>query len=174
MILFWSFITYSFVGFLLEIIYARATGGQQDRKCFLLLPLCPVYGLGACGILSLSDRILSSPFLLFLFGGLTATAAEYLVAVLYEKGLGISFWDYRGLPGSLHGRVCIPFSLVWGLLSMPLVYWLHPMLLPLLAAIPVPLGFMALTTLLADGLVSTLLLKQTGSRECLRWYSSRI
>ena len=47
----WYFIWYSFLGFLLEVGYARWTGGRRDRKCLLLLPLCPVYGLGACAVL---------------------------------------------------------------------------------------------------------------------------
>lgn len=49
----WYFIWYSFLGFLLEVGYARWTGGRRDRKCLLLLPLCPVYGLGACAVLLL-------------------------------------------------------------------------------------------------------------------------
>ena len=172
MVLFWSFIVYSFIGFLLEVIYALLSGGQRDRKCFLVLPLCPVYGLGACAILSLPDGIIQSPLLLFLIGGRTATGAEYLTAVLYEKAFGISFWDYRGLPGNLHGRVCLPFSLIWGALSLPLVYWLHPILLPFFSLIPAPVTWMVSATLLADGVVSSLLLKQTGSRNCLRWYAT--
>ena len=43
---FWCFIAYSFIGYCLEKIYAAATHAlQQNRKGFLLLPLCPVYGL---------------------------------------------------------------------------------------------------------------------------------
>ena len=45
MIWVWNFILYSFFGFLLEVAYARATGGRGDRKSLLVLPLCPVYGL---------------------------------------------------------------------------------------------------------------------------------
>ena len=45
---FWYFLFYSFLGFLLEVGYAWWTGGSLDRKCLLLLPLCPVYGLGYC------------------------------------------------------------------------------------------------------------------------------
>ena len=44
----WNFYLYSFFGFLLEVVYARLTRAKKrDRKCRLLLPLCPVYGLGA-------------------------------------------------------------------------------------------------------------------------------
>ena len=40
---FWYFVLYSFVGFVLEVLFARATGNpKRDRKCHLFLPLCPV------------------------------------------------------------------------------------------------------------------------------------
>ena len=101
MIWVWNFILYSFFGFLLEVAYARATGGRGDRKSLLVLPLCPVYGVGACLILLLPRTVIQNPFTLFLLGGLAATAAEYGMAILYERGLGVSFWDYTGLPGSI-------------------------------------------------------------------------
>ena len=44
-LIFWYFIAYSFIGYCLEKIYAAAIHApRQTRKCFLLLPLCPVYG----------------------------------------------------------------------------------------------------------------------------------
>lgn len=109
MIWFWTFLFYSLMGFFLEVAYARSTGGDPNRKCLLLLPLCPVYGLGACAILLLPGWVSRSLPALFLLGGLTATAAEYLTALFYHYVLHVSFWDYRGLPGSLQGRVCLPF-----------------------------------------------------------------
>ena len=171
LIWFWSFLTYSFLGFLLEVAYARLTGGRADRKCFLVLPLCPVYGLGAGTILLLPDWVKGMPALLFLLGGLLATAVEYGTALFYEKVLEVSFWDYRGLPGSIRGRVCLPFSLAWGALALPLVHWLHPALAPWLAGLPLPVGTAAMTTVLADAALSGLLLRLTKNRDCLRWYA---
>ena len=168
---FWNFVVYSFLGFLLEITYARATGGRGDRKCLLVLPLCPVYGLGALGILLLPQWILSRPPFLFFCGALVATAAEYAAALFYERMLGVSFWDYRDLPWNLGGRVCLPFSLAWGCLSLPLVLWLHPLLAPLLEAIPSPVTWAAAAALGADLLLSAALLRRTGDRSCLRWYA---
>ena len=50
----WLFCLYSFLGYLLEKIFAAVTGSRhQVRKCFLLLPLCPVYGLGMAAVLAL-------------------------------------------------------------------------------------------------------------------------
>lgn len=170
MLWFWSFIVYSFAGFLLEVAFARLAGGRADRKGLLVLPLCPVYGAGACLILALPRWVDSRPLALFLLGGLTATAAEYLAALWHEKALGVSFWDYHGLPGNLRGRVCLPFSLAWGALSLGLVYRVYPALSPWLARIPDPVGWAALATLLADGLFTAAALRSTGDTASLRWY----
>ena len=132
MVWFWSFLVYSWLGFLLEAVYALWVGASPDRKCLAVLPLCPVYGLGACAILLLVPRE-TALLPLFLLGCGTATAAEYAASLFYQRVLGVSFWDYRGLPGSVQGRVCLPFSLAWGLLSIPLVRWLPPALVPWLA-----------------------------------------
>ena len=137
---FWIFVCYSFIGFLLEITYARATKGCLDRKCLLVLPLCPVYGLGACAILLLPPWTVQRPWMLFLLSAIVATAVEYGTAVFYEQVFGVSFWDYRDLPGNLQGRVCLPFSLAWGALALPMVYWLHPHLTPWLRLIPLPIS----------------------------------
>lgn len=168
---FWCFAAYSFAGFLLETAFAALTGGHANRKGLLVLPLCPVYGAGACLILALPGWVDARPWALFLLGGLSATAAEYLAALWHEKALGVVFWDYSGLPGNVGGRVCLPFSLAWGALSLGLTYWVHPVLSPWLARIPVPVGRMALLTLQADAALTAALLRQNGDVSCLRWYS---
>ena len=54
----WLFWTYSFLGYLLEKAFAWLTRSpQQVRKCFLLLPLCPVYGLGVLAVLALPPEL---------------------------------------------------------------------------------------------------------------------
>ena len=166
----WSFIAYSFAGFLLETAFAWLTGGTAGRKGLLVLPLCPGYGAGACLLLALTAPVRGEPPAVFLVGGLAATAAEYLAALYHEKALGVSFWDYSDLPGSLRGRVCLPFSLAWGTLSLGLVYWLHPLLAPWLARIPAPVGWLTLAALLTDGLFTAALLRTTGDTASLRWY----
>ncbi|MFQ9411911.1 MAG: putative ABC transporter permease [Evtepia gabavorous] len=35
-----------------------------------------------------------------------ATLVEYVVAVFYEKGVGVRFWEYDQQPGNLSGRIC--------------------------------------------------------------------
>ena len=169
----WYFIWYSFLGFLLEVGYARWTGGRRDRKCLLLLPLCPVYGLGACAVLLLPPAVLERPLLLAAAGGAVATEVEYGMALFYERVLRVSFWNYEGLPGSIQGRVCIPFALAWSLLMLPLVYLVHPAAARLAAAIPDPVSWAVLVALLGDLAISGGILRRTGERACLQWYRRR-
>ena len=168
MIWVWYFILYSFIGFILEVIYSKATNGIGGRKCLLVLPLCPVYGLGACAILLLPSGITSRPLLLFLFGGLTATAVEYGVALFYEWAFQVSFWNYQGLPGNLRGRVCLPFSLSWGLLTVPAVTRVAPLLELLERRIPAGITWLCLMAFTADAVCSLYFLFRTHDLTALR------
>lgn len=168
--IFWAFLFYSFCGFLFEITFARAIGHpKRDRKCHLLLPVCPVYGLGALAILLLPSWIRSSPPLLYLAGALSATAVEWCLSLFYEKAAGTAFWDYSALSWNLRGRVCLPFSLFWGLLALPLVYVVHPWAAPFFSAVPAAVTIPAALLYLGDAAASLFLLRRGGT-PALRWY----
>ena len=163
----WTFWTYSFFGYLLEKGYAAATRAErQARKGFLLLPMCPVYGLGALAVLALPPALSDGFWSLALWGGLTATAVEYVVHLLYDRLLGVRFWDYSQVRGNLRGRVCLPFSLAWGLLAagLPVV---QAVLVPVLAAVPPAVTYAALLVFTADAVVSLRLLRRAGDTEIL-------
>lgn len=167
----WYFIIYSFCGFLLEVAFARVIGHpKRDRKCFLLLPLCPVYGLGACLILLLAPLV-RSPLWVMAAGGLAATGTELVLGLFYRFVLGVRFWDYAGMRGSLGGLVCPAFSLCWTVLALALVYLVHPGVSLLAERIPPVFAPPVLILLMADALVSCVALRRTGTTEVLRWYA---
>ena len=169
--LFWQFLIYSFLGFLLEVLFARIVKAQKtDRKCFFLLPLCPVYGLGALLITALPIAVQRNPLLLFLLGALAATSAEYFMDWFYEKALGVRFWNYSAMRWNINGRVCLLFSFAWGFLSLALVNWLHPRVLWLAGRIPAGWTLPAVLLFLVDAVGSAVLLRSTGSTASLRWY----
>lgn len=169
--LFWHFLIYSFLGFLLEVVFARVVRSRkQDRKCLYLLPLCPVYGVGALLITRLPAFVRAQPLLLLVYGALAATAAEYVMDWMYETFLRVRFWDYSARPWNLHGRVCLPFSLAWGALALALVRWVHPFVAHWSEQIPAGWILPALLILLADGLFTAYLLRSTGDTASLRWY----
>jgi uncharacterized membrane protein len=169
--LFWQYFGYSLCGFLLEVAFARAThSSKQDRKCHLLLPVCPVYGVGALGVTLLPGWIRARPLLLIPAGAAVCTAAEWALSLFYERAAGAAFWDYSHLPWNLRGRVCLLFSLFWGLLCLPLVYGVHPLLLRWAQAIPSWVTRPAALFYLADAAVSLVLLRRHGT-DGLRWYA---
>lgn len=169
--LFWLFLVYSFFGFLLEVVFARITrAGKQDRKCMVLLPLCPVYGLGALLIVHLPAALQSRPFLLFLSGALAATAAEYFMDWFYEKALGVRFWNYSSLPWNLNGRVCLLFSAAWGLLSLALIAWVHPAVVRWISIIPTGWTLPAALLAALDTGFTVYVLRTAGTTDALRWY----
>ena len=165
----WYFIIYSFAGFLLEVAFARAIRHpKRDRKCFVLLPLCPVYGLGACLILLLAP-LMPGPLWVMAAGGLAATGAELAMGLFYRFALGVRFWDYTGIRGSLGGLVCPRFSLYWTALA--LVYLVHPAVSLLAEGIPAFLAPPAAILLGADGAVSCAALRRAGDTDVLKWYA---
>ena len=162
----WIFWIYSFLGYGLEKAFAAATHApNQGRKCFLLLPLCPVYGLGMAAVLALPAR---GPWLV-LWGGLTASAVEYAYHWACETFLGVRFWDYSRVPGNLRGRVCLPFTAIWGVLTALAVWWVQPWVEMSASAIPWQVTYLFLLIFTADAICSARFLRKTHDIEGLRW-----
>ena len=168
--LLWYFFIYSFLGFLLEVAFARVTRHpKRDRKCFLLLPLCPVYGVGAILIHSLSGLI-RGPLWVMAAGFVGATAAELGMGLFYRYVLRVDFWDYSDQAFNLRGLVCLRFSLYWSGLALVLVYVADSPILRVIQVIPPWLDVPAVMVLALDGAVSAFALRMTGNTEVLRWY----
>ena len=134
--------------------------GNQIRRCFWLLPLCPVYGLAVTAVLALPQPLLQLPWLP-LWGGIVTTAVEYAVHWLYDRALGVQFWDYSPLRFHIHGRVCLSFSMAWGLLVTAAMLFIQPTLDALIAAIPPVLTLSAMLLVTGDGLVTVRYLAET-------------
>ena len=162
----WCFWIYSFLGYLLEKSFAKLTHAElQGRKCFLCLPLCPVYGLGMLAVLAAPQRNVVGQIL---WGAVAATAVEYVVHWLYEALFRVRFWDYSNLPGNLHGRVCLPFSVIWGGLTAGAVWLLQPGVKVLSARVPGEITWLFLQVFTVDALLSAKQLWKTGDPESLR------
>ena len=168
-LLLWQFWIYSFFGYLLEKGFAAATrSNNQVRKCFLFLPLCPVYGLGVLAVLALPPSVQTNFWLMAVWGGVTATAVEYVVHWAYQELFDVRFWDYSSVWGNLRGRICIPFSAAWGLLLAVVLPAVHGALDPLLAAVPVGVTYAVLLLFAADAVISARILQRTGDPAALQ------
>lgn len=124
------FTLYSFAGWLLEVTYAFFKERRFVNRGFLTGPLCPVYGFGALLILNFSFILKSQlPNLLtnLIFIALLTTILEYITGYVLETFLNVKAWDYSNEFCNLKGRVCLKFSIFWGLLGCFVIYGLHPM-----------------------------------------------
>ncbi|WP_325201033.1 putative ABC transporter permease [Oscillibacter sp.] len=162
----WYFWIYSFLGWLVELAFAAASRSEdRRRRCLLFLPLCPVYGLGMLAALALPPM---GRLGLTVSGGLAATAVEYAYHWAGERFLGVRFWDYAQVPGNLRGRVCLPFSLAWGLLVWAAVTFVQPAAAALAAAVPDAATYVCLLLFTGDLVCSLWFLRVTGDLRGMR------
>ena len=162
----WYFWIYSFLGWLVELAFALASrSGEQRRRCFLLLPLCPVYGLGMMTALALPPMGWLG---LTVWGGLAATAVEYAVHWAGERFLRVEFWDYSQVSGNLRGRVCLPFALAWGLLAAAALRFVQPGAEILASEAAPALTYACLLVFTMDAISSLWFLRTTGDLSEMR------
>lgn len=148
---FWYFLLYSFLGYLLEKLFAAlARSPHRVRKCRLLLPICPVYGFAMVAVLALPPDMTDSFWKLWLYGALTVTAVEFVLHLFYDKVLGVAFWDYSATKMDVDGRICMPFSVAWGVLVVLAVEVIQPWLAWLAVSVPPLLTWAMSGLLVAD------------------------
>lgn len=56
-----------------------------------------------------------------MIGSAIITAVEFLTGVIVNLWLRLKVWDYSALPYNLLGQICLPFSLLWFFLTVPIV-----------------------------------------------------
>lgn len=135
--LFWYFVIFSIIGLFVETIYCYVTTGVlESRKGLLIGPFCPVYGIGAVILIITTYRLKDSNFKIFLVGAVVGGIVEYLISFILEAIYGIRFWEYSYLKYNLNGRICIVYSLFWGILSIVLIRWVKPVIDKLISKIP--------------------------------------
>lgn len=121
------FALYSFLGFCIETVYGLLTKGViESRKSFLWGPFCGIYGLGAIIMILALQRFKKNNYTLFLGGYIVGSAIEYFVSLFGEIMLNVKWWDYSNEPFNINGRVCLFYSIAWGLLAIYLIKHVHP------------------------------------------------
>ena len=131
------FIIYSVIGFIIETIFGFLTKGViESRKSFIYGPFCAIYGIGAVVMLMGLQRFKKNNYTLFIGGFIIGSIIEYVVSLVGELLFDIKWWDYSNVPFNIGGRVCVWFSLFWGLLAIYLVTHIHPKVDSFLGKIP--------------------------------------
>lgn len=90
-----------------------------------------------CAVLALGADRIGPLWELALLCSITATTTEYAVHLFCDAVLGVRFWVYSATKTDVNGRICLPFSLAWGVLGALAVRFVQPALAALAAGIPV-------------------------------------
>lgn len=121
------FALYCFTGWVLEVIYRSITQRKFVNAGFLFGPFVIIYGLAAFVIIAMEHAFQGWHIILrFILYGLTITFMEYMVGFLSEKIFKLTLWDYSENRFNIHGHVCLHFSVLWTLLIMVFVAFIHP------------------------------------------------
>lgn len=121
------FLVYSFIGWIIEVIYTLFMEKKLINRGFLIGPLVPIWGTGAV-LITLILRPQDSLFNMAISSAFIGSFLEYVVNYLMEKIFKVRWWDYSKLPFNINGRVCLTSSCFFGLGGILIVKIINPKL----------------------------------------------
>lgn len=121
------FIIYSFLGFVVETIFGMLTKGViESRKSCFYGPFCCIYGLGAAIMIPGLQKFKRNNWTLAIGGMIEGSIIEYVVSWIGEIIFQIKWWDYSNMPLNMNGRICLLFTIFWGILAVVLLRLVNP------------------------------------------------
>ncbi|RCX17620.1 putative membrane protein [Anaerobacterium chartisolvens] len=132
---FFYFVFYALVGWCIETIYVSILEKRFVNRGFLNGPFCPVYGFGFLIVIAMLTPIKQNLPVLFIGSIVLTSALEYLTGFALEKIFNHTWWDYSHKAFNLKGRICLSNSLIWGILSVVTLHFLHPQIKRLIGLI---------------------------------------
>ncbi|GAB6171367.1 membrane protein [Paradesulfitobacterium aromaticivorans] len=131
------FALYSFLGWVLEFIYRSLTQKEVVNPGFLSGPFLPIYGTFALLVLLCRSILAELPLVWqFLILTMLSTGIEYGAGYLLESVFHLQLWSYRHTPLNYKGRIALPYALLWGMLGLFFLHYIHPYFETLTAGIP--------------------------------------
>ena len=79
----------------------------------------------------------------------------------------MQFWDYSSTKCDVNGRICLPFSICWGILSMLAVRYVQPVLEGYAALLPEWAAALAVFLVTLDGILTARVLLTTHDIDAL-------
>lgn len=120
------FYIYSFLGWILEMVYCVLMLGVFNKRGFLYGPVCPIYGFGAIILIQSLKSVKTNNIGKFFIAMVIFTVFEYIVSVVLENLFGLRWWDYTNEPFNFQGRVSLAFSIIWGIIGVIFIEKVHP------------------------------------------------
>lgn len=142
------FIIYSFIGWLMEVIYTLIESKKFVNRGFLIGPYCPIYGVGSILLIICLKSFASNPIILFIMSLIICSGLEYATSYIMEKLFKARWWDYSNIKFNINGRICLKNMLAFGVLGTLITYIVNPFIMSLLNKVPSDILF-TITIILA-------------------------
>lgn len=137
------FFVFSVFGYLLETAYSFIMH-TNFKSGFLYGPITPLYGIGIIIIFCLSNYIFNKlhlskvveTIIVFILITLVLTFLEFVAGYLIEKIFNVVFWDYSNQKFHIGKYISLSMSLIWGVGSIFLIYFVKPWISDYINKIP--------------------------------------
>lgn len=132
----------SFFGVLIEMLWCLVTNGYIESRAGVVYgPFNPLYGIGTVVLTVCLYKFRNrGAFLSFLGGTIVGSVVEYVCSWGQEFVFGSRSWDYSGMPFNINGRICLLYSMFWGVLGVLWIKNLYPRMAKWILKIPNRVG----------------------------------
>lgn len=140
--LIWVFLSCSFLGAMIEMIWCYFTMGKiMSRSSLIYGQFSIVWGFG-CVLLTILFHNMAgkSERYIFKIGTFAGGVYEYICSFISEYLFGVKFWDYSHIPFNVNGRINLLFCFFWGLIAVIWVQKIYPCLSQYIENIPMYIG----------------------------------
>ena len=165
--LLWLFLCYSFLGWVLETVAAALRQKRLVNRGLINGPFCVLYGTTAVIITVYLHEL--DGIWLFLGSMIFATVMEWVAGHLIEKFYHERWWDYSDMPWNLDGYICLPASVLWGMLGYSVLKWQNEFFAGLFSVLPELLGkiliFLVLISVVFDCVATLVILSGKSKRQ---------
>ncbi|NCU26811.1 hypothetical protein EOM86_08850 [Candidatus Nomurabacteria bacterium] len=100
---------------ILELLYRR----RSHVSMFIDGGICLFMIDFLCNRIKMAKKI--SVFIRGLFASGIITCIEFVTGLIVNKRLKLKVWDYSHIPLNLNGQICLRYSLLWYMLSLPVI-----------------------------------------------------
>ena len=128
----------SFIGVVIEMLWCLVTNGYIESRAGLVYgPFNLLYGVGAVALTVCLYRFRNhGSWISFLGGMIVGSVVEYICSLVQEVLFGSRSWDYSHMPFNLGGRVCLLYSVFWGLVGVLWIKDIYPRIAKWILKIP--------------------------------------
>lgn len=128
----------SFAGVVVEMLWCLISNGYLESRAGLVYgPFNLLYGVGAVALTLCLYRFRNrGTWISFLGGMIVGSVIEYVCSWGQELLFGSCSWDYSHMPFNLNGRICLLYSIFWGVLGVLWIKTIYPIMAEWILKIP--------------------------------------